>query len=133
MSGIHLMNKNPSIIKKSLLLPGMLAALLGPWTSACALPASSEGGGASIELAWGIPTTRQDGTLLNTSEVIGYTIYYGFAPNQYNYSIFISGGDQRLVVFPYGESGDTLYMVITAWDDSGLESGYSNTLEVTVQ
>jgi hypothetical protein len=96
-------------------------------------PPPSEGEGASIELAWDIPTTRQDGALLNTSEITGYTVYYGFAPNQYNDSIFIAGGNQKSVVFPYGEPGDTLYAVITAWDEGGLESGYSNALEVMVQ
>ncbi len=60
----------------------------------------------------------------------GYKLYYGTQSK--NYSLFIDAGNSTTVQVPNLQSGTTYYLAATAYDSTGLESGYSNEISYTV-
>ncbi len=99
---------------------------------------------ASVTIDWGAPTTNADGT--PCTDLAGYKIYYDTdgPGGPYNGS-GLPQGDSPITV-PLSEladpaaptltlvglvSGATYSMVVTAYDTSGNESGYSNELNPT--
>jgi hypothetical protein len=83
---------------------------------ACAAPALA----GDVTLAWN-PNSESD--------LAGYKIYYGTAPRVYGSPIII--GTQTtytLTGLPVG----TYYFAVTAYNTSGLESGYSNEVSTAV-
>ena len=78
-------------------------------------------------LSWDPPTTNTDGSSL--TDLAGFKAYYGTASG--NYGIIIDVGN----VFTYtvtGLSNGTYYFVVTAYDTSGNESGFSNEVSKTI-
>lgn len=66
------------------------------------------------KLAWN-PNTESD--------LVGYKIYYGISSG--NYDINIDVGNQTAYTVTGLTEGETYYYVVTAYDTSGNESGYS--------
>ena len=109
-------------------------------TSTTSLPAFSivvaddtSAGAGSVVLNWSAPSTRQDGTPMSTSEIAGYSLHYGPSEGNYPDSIYIAGGNQTSASLDNRQLGETLYLVLTAWDSNGLESGHSNMAVVTIK
>jgi hypothetical protein len=84
----------------------------------------------SISLNWLPPTERNDGTPL--TNLAGYKLYWGTAIGHYpNLAAIPNPGVATYVVdeLPPG----TYYLVATAYDSAGMESGYSNVAVTTIQ
>jgi hypothetical protein len=82
----------------------------------------------NLTLNWTAPTTRADGTPLSLADIDGYRIYYG--DNSGNYPNVVNvpdGSTQSANVnnIPVG----IYYLVMTTYDNTGLESQYS--VEIT--
>jgi hypothetical protein len=84
----------------------------------------------SISLSWVPPTQRDDGSPL--TNLAGYRLYWGTALGHYpNLASIPNPGVATYVVdeLPPG----TYYLVATAYDSNGIESGYSNVATETIQ
>ena len=69
---------------------------------------------------------------ISAATLAGYKIYYGFQSRTYTASIPI--GTQTSFTFPAGvlQVGQTYYFAVTAYDNSGNESNYSNEVFTTI-
>lgn len=76
---------------------------------------------AGVTLSWTAPTTNTDGTTL--TNLGGYKLYYGRISGIY--TAFIDVGNVTTYTMT-GLAAGTWYFVATAYNTSGLESGYSN-------
>jgi hypothetical protein len=92
--------------------------------------AGSGSGGNSVTVEWSPPAAREDGSPLYPSQISGYTVYYGLAPNSFSNSLFVAGGSNTSVTLDNLSAGKTIYIALTASDKDGLQSSYSNVLEV---
>lgn len=86
----------------------------------------------SVSIEWSPPAAREDGSPLNTSQIAGYTVYYGTAPNSFTQSMYVPGGSNTSATLNNLATGKTFYIALTASDSSGLQSNYSNVLQVDV-
>jgi hypothetical protein len=86
----------------------------------------------SVTIEWKPPAAREDGSILSTSQIAGYTVYYGTAPNSFTQSIYVTGGSNTRTTLSNLATGKTFYIALTASDTSGLQSNYSNVLTVDV-
>lgn len=88
------------------------------------------GGGTSTgtaTLAWKAPTTNTDGTLV--TDLAGYKVYYGTAHGTYSNSVTIG----KVTSYSINNlAPGTYYFTVTAYDTTGLESGYSNEVSKVV-
>ncbi|MEO8464160.1 MAG: putative Ig domain-containing protein [Gammaproteobacteria bacterium] len=84
----------------------------------------------SITVNWYAPTERVDGSLLDT--LSGYKIYWGTSPGDYASSAKIDHGGIATYVIEQLTPG-TYYLVATAFDAAGLESGFSNVIAQAVR
>ena len=83
----------------------------------------------SITLSWDPPTQRDDGTPL--TNLAGYKLYWGTALGYYpNLASIPNPGVATYVVDEL--TPGTYYLVATAYDSSGMESGYSNAVTETI-
>ncbi len=80
----------------------------------------------SVTLSWDPPTTNTDGTPL--TDLAGYRVYYGNSPGSYSYSIDV--GNVTTFTLSNLTSG-TYYFAVTAYNSSGIESGFSNEVSKT--
>lgn len=78
----------------------------------------------SFKLSWTAPTARSDGSPLSLSAIDGYRIYYGSQRGSYPNNMNITDGTARGATITNLSSG-TYYLVMTTYDNSGLESSYS--------
>lgn len=83
---------------------------------------------SSVSLSWMPPTTRTDGSTL--SKIGGYRLHYGTSQGNYTKSINIDPGITEYVV--ENLPSNTYYFVITAYDDQGIESDFSNVVSKTI-
>jgi hypothetical protein len=80
-------------------------------------------------VAWTAPTTRSDGSAL--TNLAGYRIYYGNAPNSFDNSIDVrTAGVTNFVV--ENLSAGTWYFAVSAFDSTGAESGLSDSASKTI-
>lgn len=85
----------------------------------------------SVNLRWVAPVRRTDGTGISLSQISSYRIRYGTAPGSYTRSASNTDGDTRHTLT--GLAAGTYYIVVTAIDSGGRESGYSNPVTARVQ
>lgn len=76
----------------------------------------------SITISWDINTE---------SDLAGYKVYCGTLIGVYNMTYTVVGNNPKYVI--EGLAPNTYYIVVTAYDLSGLESGYSNEVFGTVE
>ena len=76
-------------------------------------------------MEWIAPAARSDGNALSLSEIASYTVYFGTSAGDYPYSAAIEDASATNLDIPDLPAG-TYYLVITATDNQGQESGYSN-------
>ncbi len=86
----------------------------------------------SVTVEWSPPAAREDGSILNTSQIAGYTVYYGTAPDSFTQSMYVAGGSNTRATLNNLATGKTFYIALTASDTTGLQSNYSNVLQVDV-
>ena len=77
----------------------------------------------SITLSWQPPTQNEDGSTLNN--LAGYKIYYGTEPGNYSQAIQVNNPGLASYVVE-NLVPDTYYIVSTAFNSNGVESGFSN-------
>jgi len=86
---------------------------------------SSNAMAAEVDLLWDAPTTNSDGSALN--DLAGYTVYYGAASrNSSNYTTSVNVGSATNYTVLSLNPSFTWYFAVTASDDSGNESVFSN-------
>lgn len=110
----------------SLILPLFLAACGGGGASGNASPAVAAGPSSptttsnAATLAWDPPATA--------TTLSGYRLYYGTAPGAYlqPYGQGISVGNVTTYTLMGLSNGTRYYFAVTAFDQSGNESAYSN-------
>ena len=90
-------------------------------TSSTAPPPSTTG---SFDLNWTPPVARTDGSPLLPSEIDGFRIYLGSKPGAYPTKINVVDGSAQSTTVTNVAPG-TYYLVMTAYDVKGRESGYS--------
>jgi len=124
------MNKRLNqIIKFSLttLLLTQLAACGGGGSDNPAPDGGGNGGtGNSVTLNWQAPTKNTNDT--NLADLAGYKIYYGTSPLLTTSVVTVTNPGATSKVINGLSSGQTYYFVITAVNDLGVESSYSNTI-----
>ncbi len=79
-------------------------------------------------LSWAPPTTNTDGTEL--TDLAGYKVYYGTSPG--GYETDIDAGNTTTYTIP-DLSPATYYFAVTAYDEMGNESAFSNEVSKTIQ
>lgn len=80
-------------------------------------------------LSWLPPTENTDNSVL--TDLAGYKIYYGTSPSNYNTPIIINdSGLSSFLVEGLGNSD--WYFVMTAFNSSGIESGYSTMVSKSI-
>ena len=100
------------------------------WLSLCCLLAVGQLAWADmdveISINWVPPTQNVDGTPL--TDLAGYTVYYGTESAQYPTDFVVDNPTQTSTVFTVLNlpSGAIVYVAMTASDDDGNESAYSN-------
>ncbi len=85
------------------------------------------GSQGTATLAWNPPSTNADGTPL--TGLAGFKVYYGTQSGTYPNVIDV--GNRTRYVLNNLPSG-TYYFVVTAYDTSGTESGFSNELSKAI-
>jgi hypothetical protein len=81
-----------------------------------------------VTLSWQPPTENVDGSPL--SDLSGYQIYYGTESRDYDAQVAVS--DPRVTQQSLELTSGTYYLAVTAIDDQGNESGYSNEVTRTI-
>ena len=81
----------------------------------------------AVNLSWAAPTTRLDGEPLSLSELDGYKIYYGTDSDDLKPLVDLNDGSITNYAISELDPG-TYYFTITAYDNSGLEGSYSETV-----
>jgi hypothetical protein len=92
-------------------------------TTTTSNPTSTTSTGA-FSLSWTAPVSRTDGSPLALSEIAGYRVHYGKSQGNYTNHVNITNGSLQsatLTGIPVG----TYYVVMSTYDDSGIESSYS--------
>jgi PKD repeat protein len=84
---------------------------------------------ADAMLSWNAPSYNDDGTLITDLE--GYNVYYGIETGIYTKTIDVG----NVTTYQLGglTEGLTYFFVVTAYDTSGNESGYSNEESKAIQ
>jgi hypothetical protein len=83
---------------------------------------------SSLTLRWTAPVARTDGSPLSLSEIDGYRIYYGTGKGNYNRQHVLANGSATSATINNINNG-TYFLVMTSYDNNGLESARSG--EVT--
>jgi hypothetical protein len=86
-----------------------------------AVQGTSSGG---FTLNWTAPTTRADGAPLSLADIDGYRIYYGNSSRNYTATIDVPDGSAQSASVT-GIPAGVYYLVMTTYDNAGLESQYS--------
>ena len=86
-----------------------------------------DGGTENATLSWDEPTTNTDET--NLTDLAGYKIYYGTSPGTYDSAIDVADVATYTIT---DLSPATYYFVVTAYDEAGNESNYSNEVSKTI-
>lgn len=84
----------------------------------------------AASLSWQAPTTRIDGSVLDN--LAGFRLLWGTSPGKYTHSVNIATpGISSYVIEELAPA--TYYFVVTARDRIGLESDYSNVVQMTIR
>lgn len=86
----------------------------------------------TLSLQWTAPVSRSNGEALGLSEIQGFTLYFGTTVGDYPYSVYIDDPSNTSLDIPDLPAG-TYYLVMTATDSAGRESGPSGVLVREVQ
>lgn len=87
---------------------------------------------ATIDLSWDIPTEREDGSLLSTSEISGYVLEYGYDMASLEQRSNIPGALTQNYTLNNMPSG-TLYLRIATTDSDGVTGSFSQTISLDIQ
>jgi fibronectin type 3 domain-containing protein len=94
-----------------------------------AVQAAQPGG---FTLNWSAPTTRADGSPLSLADIDGYRIYFGNSRGNYSDVVDVPDGSAQSANVTDIPAG-TYYLVMTTYDNTGLESRYSAEISKVAQ
>ena len=118
----------------SILITSFFIAVLAGCGSGGGSNSGGTGGNVSGTLSWSAPTTNTDGSPL--ADLAGYKVYYGISSGYYTGSIVLAGKDSTSVSVATLASdvpaSGKYYIVVTAYDTSGIESAYSNEVAISL-
>jgi hypothetical protein len=86
---------------------------------------------STLNLSWDIPTTRADDSELNLSAIQGYLIVYGTDGLNFDQSINIVGGQTVSTLIDL--LPNTYYFRIATVEVTGIQSVFSETIQVTIE
>jgi|GEM_PF-2112491 len=86
---------------------------------------------SSIELNWELPTKRDDGTPLHSSDIKGYSIAYGINSNQLDSSIFVSDAQSTRHTINDLNLG-TYYFAIATVTNDDIQGAYSEKIMIPI-
>ena len=98
---------------------GELSDTLGPFSINVTATATG-----TASLTWTAPTENTDGSPL--TDLAGFRVYWGTVPGNYSNTVTLNGAGALSYVVENLVPGTTYYFATTAFNSSGLESGYSN-------
>ncbi len=87
-------------------------------------------GPRSAELTWMPPTENTDGSAL--TDLSGYVVYWGTITGNYSNSVTLENAGLTSYVIDNLAPGQTYYFAVTAYNEGGLESVYSNEASKTI-
>jgi fibronectin type 3 domain-containing protein len=120
-------------MRRVLPFPIVVAASLVLLLSGCAIPrdtptaatdraVAAKAQEGAIELDWQRPEDRMNGAPLGPTEIAGYRIYLGDAPDRYTRTIDVKDPTQTRYLLRGLEAGKEYYVAITTIDSAGRES-----------
>ena len=86
-------------------------------------PENTQAATQSVTLTWESPTTNSDGSAL--TDLSGYKVYYGTSTGNYAYSVDVGSTAGASIS---SLSAGTWCFAVTAYDTSGNESDYSDSV-----
>ncbi len=87
--------------------------------------------GSSVKLSWSIPTTRENGQALATSELTGYELYYTTDDPNVTGTVNVSGGTTSSYTVQ-NLAGGNYHFAMSAIDAGGLKSKLSTVADITL-
>ena len=84
----------------------------------------ADAGAGGISIRWAAPAEREDGSPIAMSQIAGYRVYYGRTQGSYPNEVAINSGSTMNATLS-GLGSGTYYIVVTAVDSDGRESGFS--------
>lgn len=84
--------------------------------------------GTKVTLGWNPSNYHMDGPLQGR---VGYRVHMGRSEG--NYDSILDAGESTSYTVTGLEPGHTYYFAVTAYDDSGVESGFSNEIAVALE
>jgi hypothetical protein len=79
----------------------------------------------TVTLNWAAPTTRINGTPLQSSDLVGYVIYYGTSSGNYTNLINVNAPNATSYTVGNLTTGNTYYFTATAIDTNNSQSSKS--------
>lgn len=86
---------------------------------------------SALRLTWDIPNEREDGSLLDVSEIASYQIEYGYDSTRLDRRVTVSGGNSVSYTLSNLSSG-RLYLRIATTDTDGLTGQFSGLIEADI-
>jgi len=124
--------RRPNWLKNTIgaiIIVPLFAALAGCGGGITELSGTGGGGGGgatlkSATVAWNQSTTNSDGSPL--LDLAGYRVYYGTSSGDYTTTVEISDPSATSTVIDNLPVNTTYYFALTAYDNFGNESAFSN-------
>ncbi|MCU7844541.1 MAG: fibronectin type III domain-containing protein [Candidatus Thiodiazotropha sp. (ex Monitilora ramsayi)] len=85
----------------------------------------------TVNLSWIAPSTRADGTYISPNELAGYKVYMGSSAS--NMEPLVDLNDDTITQYTVNDlPAGSYYFAVSAYDADGLESGYSQVIQVNL-
>jgi fibronectin type 3 domain-containing protein len=85
----------------------------------------------TVNLSWAAPSTRSDGVYLSPSDLAGYKVYMGSSANDLRQLVDLN--DNQATEFTVSDlDAGSYYFAVSAYDQDGMESGFSQVIRVDV-
>lgn len=85
----------------------------------------------SVTLSWTAPATRSDGNYLSLNELAGYKVYMGSTADDLAERLDLNDNQATGATIDNLETG-SYYFAVSAYDQDGLESGFSQVIRIDV-
>lgn len=94
-------------------------------------PTCTHTGQGAIRLTWDIPTSREDGTRLDLTEISGYFIAFGTSVSGLNQNVFVSGATNISHELIGLEPGTYFFQIATV-DSDGFQGAFSAVIKQSI-
>jgi hypothetical protein len=88
-------------------------------------------GEESVSLSWISPDTRADGDYLSLNDLAGFKVYMGTSENSLRQLVDLN--DNQITKYTVNNlAAGSYYFAVSAYDQDGLESGFSQVIRIDV-